>query len=124
MRQQTGNVALGSISGTNGPTDGVHRSHRTIVTAAARPCVLAFAGVPPCDRGLAGGSAGGQVLQEAYPRGSVTVAADVFLQDTTSHGAAGLWEPYKLGAPPSNVYCPSKGTLMRAHACPAKFCPS
>lgn len=38
-----------------------------------------------------------QVLQEAFPRGSVTVAARAFLQDTTSHGAAGLWEPVKLG---------------------------
>mmetsp|Transcript_16734 Transcript_16734/g.50001 ORF Transcript_16734/g.50001 Transcript_16734/m.50001 type:complete len:519 (-) Transcript_16734:2569-4125(-) len=38
------------------------------------------------------------VLQEAFPRGSVTVAARAFLQDTTSHGAAGLWEPVKLGS--------------------------
>jgi hypothetical protein len=39
-----------------------------------------------------------QLIAEAYPGASVTVAAERFLQDTTSHGAAGLWEPYKLGA--------------------------
>lgn len=27
----------------------------------------------------------------------MTVAADRFLHNTTSSGAAGLWEPYKLG---------------------------
>lgn len=57
------------------------------------------------------GAAGGQVLQEAYPRGSVTVAADAFLQDTTSHGAAGLWEPYKLGAPPLKRLLPLEGYI-------------
>ncbi len=38
-----------------------------------------------------------QLLQEAYPHGSVTVAAKSF-HNTTSHGAAGLWKPFKLGA--------------------------
>ena len=33
----------------------------------------------------------------------VTVIADTFLADTTSNGAAGLWEPYKLGWTPSNL---------------------
>ena len=28
----------------------------------------------------------------------VTLRAELFGADTTSHGAAGLWEPYKLGA--------------------------
>mmetsp|Transcript_16734 Transcript_16734/g.50002 ORF Transcript_16734/g.50002 Transcript_16734/m.50002 type:complete len:383 (-) Transcript_16734:722-1870(-) len=38
------------------------------------------------------------MLQEAYPHGSVTVAANGFQSATTSHGAAGLWKPFKLGA--------------------------
>lgn len=39
-----------------------------------------------------------QVLQEAFPNGSVVVSARSFSKDTTSHGAAGLWKPFKLGA--------------------------
>lgn len=33
----------------------------------------------------------------------VTVLADKFLSDTTSDGAAGLWEPYKLGSTPQHL---------------------
>lgn len=41
------------------------------------------------------------MLQEAYPHGSVTVAANGFQSATTSHGAAGLWKPFKLGEFPT-----------------------
>jgi hypothetical protein len=44
-----------------------------------------------------------QLLAETYPAGSVTLAAEQFLQNTTSAGAAGLWEPYKLGACPFRI---------------------
>ncbi|KAK9806033.1 hypothetical protein WJX73_007439 [Symbiochloris irregularis] len=33
----------------------------------------------------------------------VTILADKFLSDTTSDGAAGLWEPYKLGSTPEHL---------------------
>ena len=37
-------------------------------------------------------------LAEALPGVHVTLTAHGFRADTTSAGAAGLWEPYKLGA--------------------------
>lgn len=39
-------------------------------------------------------------LCREVPDCQVTVLADSFLADTTSNGAAGLWEPYKLGSTP------------------------
>lgn len=36
------------------------------------------------------------VLQRAFPNGTVVLAAKEF-QNLTSHGAAGLWKPFKLG---------------------------
>lgn len=52
-----------------------------------------------------------QLLAETYPAGSVTLAAERFLQNTTSNGAAGLWEPYKLGA--TTTFYPSLHSLLR-----------
>lgn len=40
-------------------------------------------------------------LAEAQPEASVEVIADAFEHETTSSGAAGLWEPYKLSDTPA-----------------------
>lgn len=42
-------------------------------------------------------------LAEELPSASVTVIAQSFGKDTTSAGAAGLWEPYKLSDTPPEL---------------------
>lgn len=49
--------------------------------------------------GVVGLSTALRLLQELQGV-SVTVVAESFLTATTSDGAAGLWEPYKLGDTP------------------------
>ncbi|KAF6258279.1 hypothetical protein COO60DRAFT_1139840 [Scenedesmus sp. NREL 46B-D3] len=39
-------------------------------------------------------------LQQALPAARITVYADKFGSDLTSHGAAGVWQPYKLSETP------------------------
>ena len=40
---------------------------------------------------------------EEVPQADVTIIAENFEQDTTSAGAAGLWEPYKLRDTPPEL---------------------
>lgn len=64
------------------------------------------------------------VLQEAFLNGSVVVAAKSFTRDTTSHGAAGLWKPFKLGAEQDQALINKWGSttlshMQRLHASPS-----
>lgn len=42
-------------------------------------------------------------LCEELPKADITVIAENFDHDTTSAGAAGLWEPYKLSETPPEL---------------------
>jgi glycine/D-amino acid oxidase-like deaminating enzyme len=80
-----------STAAANGqPSDSTKQSY-SAAKRLKRPRITVLGG------GVIGLSAA-TLLAETYPAGSVTLAAERFLQDTTSNGAAGLWEPYKLGA--------------------------
>jgi D-amino-acid oxidase len=39
-------------------------------------------------------------LQQALPGANITIYADRFGSDVTTHGAAGVWMPYKLSETP------------------------
>jgi D-amino-acid oxidase len=39
-------------------------------------------------------------LQQALPSARITIYADKFGSDLASHGAAGVWQPYKLSETP------------------------
>jgi D-amino-acid oxidase len=39
-------------------------------------------------------------LHQALPSARITIYADKFGSDLTSHGAAGVWQPYKLSETP------------------------
>jgi len=51
-------------------------------------------------------------VKKTHPLTQVVVIAEKFLENTTSYGAAGLWEPYKLeGTPEEKVNVWSKTTF-------------
>ena len=54
----------------------------------------------------------------------VTVVADTFLADTTSSGAAGLWEPYKLGSTPAELIQAWAGETYQYLQVSESTCPS
>ena len=56
-------------------------------------------------------------LRQELPHASVTIIAEHFLADTTSDGAAGLWEPYKLEDTPieaSNAWASTTYKYLKA----------
>ncbi len=107
---------------TKGPAALYHKFSRGASTVAhaapdgsanAAPAVLVLGG------GVVGLTTAVRLL-EAMPGLDVTLVAEKFMGDTTSNGAAGVWQPYKLSdTPPELVH---RCVEVRARFCGCMCC--